>query len=34
MKPRLIARWLTTLTAVAALLITGAALAAEVHVMI
>ena len=34
MKPRLIARWLATLTAVAALLITGAALAADVHVMI
>jgi molybdate transport system substrate-binding protein len=34
MKPRLIARWVTTLTAAAALLITGAALAADVHVMI
>ena len=34
MKPRLIARWLATLTGAAALLITGAALAADVHVMI
>jgi molybdate transport system substrate-binding protein len=34
MKPRLIARWLATLTAAAALLIAGAALAADVHVMI
>jgi len=34
MKPRLIARRLATLTAVTALLITGAALAADVHVMI
>src|SRR5712692_7700320 len=34
MKPRLIARWLTTLTVAAALLITGAALAADVNVMI
>jgi len=34
MKPRLIARWLATVTGVAALLIAGAALAADVHVMI
>jgi molybdate transport system substrate-binding protein len=34
MKPRLIARWFATLTGVAALLIVGAALAADVHVMI
>src|SRR5450755_3140307 len=34
MKPRLITRWLATLTGVAALLIAGAALAADVHVMI
>src|ERR1700694_999428 len=34
MKPRLIARWLATLTGAAALLIAGAVLAADVHVMI
>ena len=34
MKPRLIARWLVALTAAAGLLITGAAVAADVHVMI
>ena len=34
MKPRLVARWLATLTGAAALLIAGAALAADVHVMI
>ena len=34
MKPRLSARWLATLTGAAALLIAGAALAADVHVMI
>jgi molybdate transport system substrate-binding protein len=34
MKPRLISRWLATLTGAAALLIAGAVLAADVHVMI
>ena len=34
MKPGLIVRWLATLTAAAAVLITGAAAAADVHVMI
>jgi molybdate transport system substrate-binding protein len=34
MKPRLIARWLATLTGAAALLIAGAVFAADVHVMI
>jgi molybdate transport system substrate-binding protein len=34
MKPRPITRWLATLTLAASLLITGAALAADVHVMI
>ena len=34
MKPRLIAGWLVALTGVAALLVTAAALAADVHVMI
>jgi len=34
MKPRLIARWLATLTVAATLLITGAAIAADLHVII